>query len=102
MDDDDDFTTWCSPRDCLWEGPQNMVTKMPLQHLYERILSEDQLLQLSNFFKQVLGITGASWSNVTAELEYLRDFGHLDFAQIFDFYQYLDKMTDINIIENLR
>ncbi|KAJ6128191.1 hypothetical protein N7471_009408 [Penicillium samsonianum] len=101
-EDDDDFAVWASPERCLWEGPLNMITKFPLQHLYGQFVPRDQLLQLSTFFKQALGITAASWSDVTAELAARRDEGFQQFTPIFDFYNYLTDMKDLVFVDDIR
>ncbi|OQE11913.1 hypothetical protein PENFLA_c069G02111 [Penicillium flavigenum] len=101
-DDDDDVAFWCSPEDCLWEAPLNMITKFPLQRLYEQCIPRDQLFQLSTFFKQTLGITAAFWSDVTAELAARRDDGWQEFTPIFDLYMYLDDTTDLKYVDDIR
>lgn len=79
-----------------------MTTKFPLQHLYEQSVPRDQLYQLSNLFKQVLGITAATWSDVTTELAARRDEGFKEFTPIFGLYKYLDDMRSFTTAEDMR
>lgn len=101
-EDDDDIAVWASPERCLWEGPLNLITKFPLQHLYGQFVPRDKLFQLSTFFKQALGITAASWSDVTAELAARRDDDFQEFTPIFDLYSYLDEIKDPGIVDDIR
>lgn len=79
-----------------------MITKFPLQHLYGQFVPRDQLFQLSTFFKQALGITATSWSDVTAELAARRDDDFQEFTTIFDFYNYLNDMKDLVFVDDIR
>lgn len=79
-----------------------MITKFPLQHLYEQSAPRDQLYQVSNLFKQVLGVAAATWSDVTTELAARRDDGFKEFTPIFDFYKYLDDMRSFAVVEDIR
>lgn len=79
-----------------------MITKFPLQHIYEQFVAEDQLFHLSNFFKHALDITAACWSDLTDELAARRDKGFQDFAPIFDLYKYLHDMNIFAFVDNIR
>jgi hypothetical protein len=94
-----------------------IITKLPLQRLYEQFVPRERLSQLSTFFKQTLGMTAASWSDVTAELAARRDGDSQDddsqdddsqdndsqdddsqeFSSNLDLYSYLDDIKDGNI-----
>ncbi|KAK3941989.1 hypothetical protein QBC46DRAFT_257257 [Diplogelasinospora grovesii] len=93
---------WANPDDCLWEAPPDMMSKYSLKHLYAPLLGGDQMELLSRFFQQTLSIPGASWSDLTAELEELRDSGCEDFDRIQSLYEYLNDMRIIAFADRLR
>lgn len=101
-EDDDDIAIWASPDQCLWEGPNMILTKFPLQHLYEQFVPRDKLFQLSAFFKQALDIMPASWADVTAELAAQREEDSQEFTSILELYSYLDDIKDSGNIDDIR
>lgn len=88
--------------DCLWDAPEGMATKASLKHLYMSVLDEEQSGLLPRFFKQTLKIPAASWKDIVAELEYLRDSFSEDFDRILSLYEYLNSATGVTEAESLR
>lgn len=76
-----------------------MISKCSLKHLYEPILSRDHATLLPQFFQQILSIPEASWTDLTKELEQLRDSHCEDFDHILSIYEYLSEMNLIAPVE---
>lgn len=79
-----------------------MATKASLKHRYMSVLDEEQSGLLPRFFKQTLKIPAASWKDIVAELEHLRDSFSEDFDRILSLYEYLNNATSVTEAESLR
>jgi hypothetical protein len=83
-----------------------MVSKYPLKYIYGSVLDTppDQMKRLSRFFQQTLSVRGASWEDMTSELESLKAGNHYDCDSddISNIYEYLDKMETDASWEDLR
>lgn len=53
---------WKSPDDCIWKGPNFLVSNRPIQYLYRK---EDTLEQ---FFTEVLGLANANYMDSLRQL----------------------------------
>jgi hypothetical protein len=96
--------TWTNLELSLWRAPPNLISRYPLEPIYQRFVrDEDQLSSISALFTQTLGINSASWSDLTIELaERKDDPTSQDFASIFDAYKYLHEMNVFLFVEELR
>lgn len=95
--------TWTNSQVCLWQAPQNLISRYPLEPIYQRFVAdENQLSYISTFFTQVLEINSASWPDLIVELAEHRDSQTQDLALIFDAYKYLHEMNVFLFVEELR
>jgi hypothetical protein len=97
---------WAPIEDCLWDGPDFMMSKYPLEYLYGSVLGTppDQMKRLRRFFQQTLSVRGASWKDMTSELESLKAGNQYDFDldDVSSIYEYLNKMETVASWEDLR
>jgi hypothetical protein len=96
--------TWTNPELCLWQAPQNLISKYPLEPIYRRFFAdENQFSYVATFFSQVLKINSASWSDLTVELAERRDHQTRQcFTSIFGAYKYIHEMNIFVFAEELR
>lgn len=78
-----------------------MISKYSLKYVFEQVVGEGQLEHLSQFFRHILSIPDASWSDLTGELVERSQNHCVDFDQIFHMYKYLSEM-EIFSIDDLR
>lgn len=79
-----------------------MVSKYSLKHLYSPMLGATSKKHLSNFFRQTLSIPNATWNDLTAELEELKDGDCEDFDHILGLYKTLSQMRITDSSDMLR
>ncbi|KAJ9143512.1 ATPase-like, ATP-binding domain [Pleurostoma richardsiae] len=87
---------WSTSKECLWEAPRGMLSKYPLKHLYTPELETREIDDLSRFFRQVLSVPDATWSDLTGELGKMRESGSRDFDRIRSIYHYLYDLRALN------
>ncbi|KZF20943.1 hypothetical protein L228DRAFT_223072 [Xylona heveae TC161] len=93
---------WASPEECLWDAPPAMMTKYSLKHQYTPLLSKHHMNLLPHFFQHTIGLSGASWTDLTGELEHLRDNDCQDFDHVLSLYIYLNDMVTGQLADSLR
>ncbi|KAE8133581.1 hypothetical protein BDV38DRAFT_274159 [Aspergillus pseudotamarii] len=91
QEDDPYDPAWAGLEHCLWDAPPNMLSKYSLKYVFQQILEEGQLEQLSRFFRYTLSIPDASWSDLTEELVERSQNHCVDFDQIFDMREFEDE-----------
>ncbi|KAJ5716961.1 hypothetical protein N7488_002607 [Penicillium malachiteum] len=112
---------WISPGLCLLQGPENLISKYPLETNYRLCTAansdsqsdssssssadENDLSFTMNLFSRVLNIKSPSLHDLIFELAYYRDLQNdadLNSRTIFDLYEYIHGMDVSLSIEDLR
>ncbi|KAJ5724661.1 hypothetical protein N7493_006389 [Penicillium malachiteum] len=109
---------WINTELCLLQGPENLISKYPLETNYRRCSAahlsldssadEQKLPSIMNFFSKVLAINSPSWNDLIVELAYHRDhqndpyFADFTSSSIFDLYNYIHMMDTSLSTEELR
>ncbi|KAF4973458.1 hypothetical protein FZEAL_9332 [Fusarium zealandicum] len=87
---------WASPSICIWEGPETMWTKTSLKSKFEKAFAElgdVELLNLSGFFTDVLGIPDCTCFHIMEELRSMSSAKAKEPLRVCDLYERLEKMV---------
>ncbi|KAJ5721350.1 uncharacterized protein N7483_009284 [Penicillium malachiteum] len=100
---------WISTELCLLKGPENLISKYPLETRYRRSSADEKKLSsIMNLFSQVLNINSPSWHDLIVELAYHRDhqndpyFTSFTPSSIFDLYKCIHGMNSVLSVKELR
>lgn len=72
-------------KDCVWEGPPFLRSKVPLQHIPE--YGDDA--ELKDFFRSTLGIPNSNWKDYLAELKLMQKEAFQETEQVLELYRRL-------------
>jgi hypothetical protein len=70
----DSDAKWASPSECLWDAPDDTISKYPIKALYTDAfgaLGADMLV-ISGFFRETLAVPDMTWTYVIGELKALK------------------------------
>ncbi|KAL7941030.1 hypothetical protein V8C42DRAFT_335914 [Trichoderma barbatum] len=83
---------YMSPNDCVWEGPEALSIKAPLQARYKAMSMHNIFSSVASFMTNVLQIGNCDEEVICAQLDNLRESGSCDFERIHSLYMALWKM----------
>ncbi|KAL7624644.1 hypothetical protein AAE478_006214 [Parahypoxylon ruwenzoriense] len=91
--------TWAFPHECVWNAPQDMMTKFALQRLYGTCFCRDgaECSHFTRFFLDTLGITKCTWEICVEELKGLKASGCDNIDRITAIYKEINTLLPENI-----
>ena len=94
---------WTNPELCLWRAPQNLISKCPIEPIYQHFVADaTEISYISTLFTKTLKINSASWSDLIIELAKLRESQTQNLTSILDVYKSIDQMNIFVFVEDLR
>ena len=80
-------------KDCVWEGPPFLRSKVSLKH----VPGYEHDMELKDFFRSTLGIRNSNWKDYLAELKLMQENEIQEPDQVLELYRRLSKssLTDV-------